>query len=277
MIGLGGSIVNLTLISVDRFLAVYFPLTYHNKLNPLVAGTGIAVAWVIVVGMILPPLVGYHVFDPAKQCDVSNIYYDSYTIFIITISICMWFLDSILYCCVVKTAWKQMKKAHKFSFFENCGNYESTNMRDNKLNRRTQREIKKARMMAMVLGLFIIGYTPYAILASLNHASGGQYSLARDAAVAVAMCNSCINSVVYGIMNLEFRCAYYQLLRCRSNRIVDVNSYLDSPSVVSGPSPVVHCYKPSVYSIQCAIKHSDQVREEQSSSVQEPTTLPTVD
>ena len=270
--------MNLTLISVDRFLAVYFPLTYHNKLNRTVAGAAVTAAWLIVVAMILPPLVGYHMFDPTKQCDVANIYHDSYVVFIITISICLWILDSVLYCFVVRTAWKQMKRVHKISSIANCDSNANTSSstNNNKLRRRRQREIKKARMMAIVLGLFIIGYTPYAILSSLNHASGGDFNLARDVSVAIAMCNSCINSVIYGIMNLEFRCAYYQLLRCRKNRLLEVNSYLDSPSIVSGSTPVVHCYKQSVYSIRCTVKEGDTAREVQSSSCQEPATMPTV-
>ena len=267
--------MNLTLISVDRFLAVYFPLTYHNRLNGTVAGAAVTAAWLTVVAMILPPLVGYHMFDPTKQCDVANIYHDSYVVFIITLSISLWILDSLLYCCVVRTAWKQMKKAHKISSCESYANTSSST--NNKLSRRRQREIKKARMMAIVLGLFIIGYTPYAILSSLNHASGGAFNLARDVSVAIAMCNSCINSVIYGIMNLEFRCAYYQLLRCRNNRLIDVNSYLDSPSIVSGSTPVVHCYKQSVYSIRCTVKDGGTAREVQSSSCQEPVTMPTVE
>ena len=268
--------MNLTLISMDRFLAVYFPLTYHNRLNGAVAGAAVTAAWLIVVAMILPPLVGYHMFDPTKQCDVANIYHDSYVVFIITLSIFLWILDSALYCCVVKTAWKQMKKDHKISSCESYANT-SSSTNNSKLSRRRQREIKKARMMAMVLGLFIIGYTPYAIMSSLNHASGGSFNLARDVSVAIAMCNSCINSVIYGIMNLEFRCAYYQLLRCRKNRLIDVNSYLDSPSIVSGSSPVVHCYKESVYSIRCTVKDGGTAREVQSSSCQEPVTMPTVE
>ena len=280
MVGLGGSIANLTVISIDRYLAVFFPLSYYNKLTPRVAIGLIAIAWLVVLAMILSPIVGHHVWNPRKQCDVSNIYHDDYVVFIITLSITLWVVDTTLYCCVVRTAMKQMNKIHKISSIV-CGNTHTKKVNTTKLSRRTHKEMKKARMMAIVLGLFIIGYTPYVIFASLKHVYGGEtLSLARDVAIACAMCNSCINSVVYGIMNLDFRCAFYQLLRCHRNRVLDANSYLHSPSIGSGPVSVVQCYRPSVYSIRSGNEptHSGSAHPRPSSSGgQDPVTLPTVD
>ena len=50
--------VSLTVISVDRFLAVYFPLTYHKKMTRLTATVALVTAWTPIVAIILTPLLG---------------------------------------------------------------------------------------------------------------------------------------------------------------------------------------------------------------------------
>ena len=150
-------------------------------------------------------------------------------------------------------------------------------------------------MMALVLGAFIVSYLPYAVLAPIRHRSSdtnGALTVARDASVALLMCNSAINGVIYGAMNSDFRTAFKQLLRpcCwrnAQNAVMSrwpsqIDSFVTGSQIThtGGAVPVMHCYKPSssVYSVKATRNQSETNNNSDtfgSSSLEQPT-LPTV-
>ncbi len=161
-------------------------------------------------------------------------------------------------------------------------------------------------MMAFVLGLFIVCYLPYAILAPLKHHYGGYpLRVARDVAMVLCMCNSCMNSIIYGAINFDFRCAYYQLLGCKgwqgnSNGVlvIDAARYLDNDAdawscasvgsngrvgdanslVATATVPIMRCYTQSARSVN-AEPPTDPINTRSSDTSQgysEPPTLPDV-
>lgn len=182
---------NILLMSVERFLAVVFPLKHRSYAsNRVYVTSAVVVGWIFYVGTGFSFI--YFVMKNRSHkglaCDqqliVNQPYYSLTSLFIIVITV----VTSVL-CVVVLTVAIRMKT-------------------------RTKRRGKTA-LMLVVFCFFAVSWFPYNILnIVLNFQHSSIISCLKDWFVCLAIINSGINWIIYGLLNPKMRLAFRKIVCC---------------------------------------------------------------
>ena len=206
VLSLGGSCYSLLLISVERFFAIAFPLTRRNWL------TKCKVVWLIVYGWIhvsltgFLPLFGWNQYDDNQtHCDSDHIYTRGYQQFISIQFIVVLTANIVLYAIVMRIAMKTAK----------CRRI----MDSVTIHNRSERDFQKLKMMAIVLGLFIVCWSPYTVIVTilLLYHYNSTLRFARKCSLILGIINSALNWMVYGFRNKDFKTAFKEIIKCQRN------------------------------------------------------------
>ena len=213
------SIMTLTFVSLERFIAIVYPLKYETLITPKRVKFVIAFIWLQAV------LCASSTFIFAKFtflkfesiCTVDwgrNIAYT--LVFVIVFLYVPFLVTAVLYCVILQTALKQRRRIEviKVGEITTAGSQRSA---INGLNsaKKTTKEHKATFMIAIVVGTFVICWFPHSIgvfclLDPKCNFSDSFYVLTTW----LAMLNSAMNSLIYGLMNRSFRRAFKSLLFC---------------------------------------------------------------
>ena len=226
------SITNLSLISVDRFLALTFPLNYRSLMTKRRGVAAIAFVWGY--SGLIASLSFMNWSENAQttaviECLKSDKYY--YT-FAITAG---FFLPLIIlvinYSLVFKVAFTQAKKLQLLksaamepaNFSENDANLESRTgvvgmgRIERKTRRSILRELKATKTLAIVIGTFIVCWLPFFIIMFVvqfcAQCLGNIHPTARQFvaivfAYVLPLLNSAVNPIIYSSFNSNFRSAF---------------------------------------------------------------------
>lgn len=226
------SITNLSLISVDRFLALTFPLSYRSLMTKRKGVAAIAFVWGY-SGLIAS--LSFTNWSPDArtsaniECIKSDKYY--YT-FAITAG---FFLPLIIlvinYSMVFKVAFTQAKKlqllkssAMEPAEFSNTDvspdprpSVASIGRIERKRRKSILRELKATKTLAIVIGTFIVCWLPFFIIMFVVqfcpnclgkiHPIGRQF-IAIVFAYVLPLLNSAVNPIIYSSFNSDFRSAF---------------------------------------------------------------------
>ncbi|XP_060096203.1 histamine H2 receptor [Heteronotia binoei] len=204
------SILNLFMISLDRYYAVTAPLRYTTLVTPRRVAMVMVVIWVVsVMVSFLPIHLGWNtngITDPnPEKCDlgVNPIYglVDALLTFYIPLVIMC-----TTYYRIFKIAREQAKRINNVP----C---------NKKVNHAlpTVNEHKATLTLAIVMGAFIICWFPY-FTVFIYRGIKGDEAVRKDLLSIVTWlgyANSALNPILYGALNRDFRTAYQQLLRCQ--------------------------------------------------------------
>lgn len=226
------SITNLSLISIDRFLALTFPLSYRSLMTKRRGAAAIAFVWGY------SGLIGALSFTNWSadaetiahiQCKKSDKYYYIFAItagFFLPLTILV-----INYSMVFKVAFTQAKKLQllKSSAMELAEPSEvnvcldsrpsvvSIGRIERKRRKSIVRELKATKTLAIVIGTFILCWLPFFILmfvvqfcdlCLLNIHPKGREFIAIVFAWVLPLLNSAVNPIIYSSFNSDFRSAF---------------------------------------------------------------------
>ncbi|KAM6122629.1 histamine H2 receptor [Phoenicopterus ruber ruber] len=209
------SILNLFMISLDRYFAVTTPLRYSQLVTPSRVAVGLVVIWTVsLMVSFLPIHLGWNtngtvVQNTAPNCnkecrlEVNSVYglVDALLTFYIPLVIMC-----ITYYQIFKIAREQAKRInHTWSHSSNTPMPPMV------------KEHKATVTLAVVLGAFIVCWFPYFTVFTYRGMWGD--SRVRGTPMSIVLwlgyANSALNPILYGTLNRDFRVAYQHLLHCR--------------------------------------------------------------
>lgn len=216
------AVANLGAVSLDRYLAIMRPLRYKAIMRKRVMAAIITSIWIFSTFFGFVPYMGWREVVPRTQgiyCQVSLNLKREYIITICILATIPSIFMLIAYFNIFRTA---RMHANRITAAMNSimVNYSRNSVSISSLIKET----KAAKMVALVLGSFIIFWSPLFVIMIIdiikeNYVNSYIYA----GAVMLATFNSALNPGIYAAMNKEFRSTFACLLRCqRPARIAPV-------------------------------------------------------
>lgn len=227
------SILNLLVISMDRYLAVTAPLRYTALLKPARVGVALAVVWLVSVGLSFVPIhMGWNTKDGTVQnvakdedgvagtCkfDLNPVYatVDALFTFYLPLLAMCW-----SYCRVFRIARAQARRIVATRRAGGC----SSGTGQWGVLAIAAREHKATVTLAAVVGAFVVCWMPYftyfTVMGLLRRDMQGT---AYSVVLWLGYANSALNPFLYAALNRDFRLAYARLLRCQRVKATDLDS-----------------------------------------------------
>uniref|UniRef100_A0A3Q1G6N6 D(1B) dopamine receptor n=1 Tax=Acanthochromis polyacanthus TaxID=80966 RepID=A0A3Q1G6N6_9TELE len=219
------SILNLCVISVDRYWAISSPFRYERSMNKKVASVMIGVTWTVsLVISFVPVQLNWHrggSVDGSCDSSLSRTYAISSSLisFYIPVAIMI-----VTYTRIYRIAQMQIRM---ISSLERAAEHAQSCRSDLRVSIR--KETKVLKTLSIIMGVFVCCWLPFFILnCALPFCPGpgapgaqrGPYCVSEktfDVFVWIGWSNSSLNPVIYAF-NADFRDAFLRLLRCRGRR-----------------------------------------------------------
>ncbi|KAG7504532.1 hypothetical protein JOB18_011254 [Solea senegalensis] len=211
------SIFCLTVMSIDRYLAVVHPILSSKWRRPQVAKMVNGTVWALSFLVVLPVVVFANVQKTGGTCNIAwpqpaNIWSAAFIIYTSTVGFfCPLLIICLCYLLIIFKIRSSGKKVHATSI------------------KRRKSERKVTRMVVIVVAMFVVCWLPfYAVniinlLVSLPAEYHGLYYFV----VVLGYANSCANPIIYGFLSDNFKRGFRKAL-CRSTRKVENHEPMES-------------------------------------------------
>ncbi|XP_072298966.1 somatostatin receptor type 5 [Eucyclogobius newberryi] len=210
------SIFCLTVMTIDRYLAVVHPIRSSKWRRPLVAKIINGTIWALSFLVVLPVVIFANIQKKGGTCNIawpepSNIWRAAFIIYTSTVG---FFVPLLIICfCYLLIVFKirsSGKKVHATS------------------TKRRKSERKVTHMVIIVVALFVLCWMPFYLLNIINLlvALPPDYQGLYFFVVVLGYANSCANPIVYGFMSDNFKRGFRKAL-CRSTRRIENHEPLE--------------------------------------------------
>lgn len=198
---IGLSVVNLFLLSLERFHAITNPMKHKLRFTKRRIYVMIISTWVLIVSVGFVPLFGLNEELEAEfECKKNSIFIPRYINVIKTIIILSLSINAVFFFIIVRITIKAVN--HK-------------GMRNSQQHeKRLKKEVRHTRNMLIVTGLFVIFWGPFCIF-SLIPLESPTLLLVKEFLASFGLLNSCLNWIVYGVRCDKFRTAFRSIINCR--------------------------------------------------------------
>ncbi|XP_070541250.1 D(1) dopamine receptor-like [Ptychodera flava] len=217
------SIINLCMISVDRYLAITSPFTYHQRMTAKTAAVMIATTYVVsALISVVPVLIGWYederyreLYDDPTFCALllnpTYALISSIVSFYIPMVIIL-FVYARIYC----VARKHQQRIHAQETTVNRLQVSSPPATKRKFS--YARERKAAKTLGIIVGVFILCWLPFFIVNVVDPYCFGCVPVTLfKTFIWLGYVNSGINPLIYAF-NSDFRKAFKSMLRCHKCR-----------------------------------------------------------
>lgn len=217
------SILHLCAISIERLIAIKWPLSYDAKVTPRRIVIVLIYIWVQSFVLSIFPTLGLaeQRFNPVlAECEINWLKKPTLTILLIVF---YFFLPVSVMLIAYAIIFKEVRRnSRRISALESAGNQGSQ-------NNVFKREMKAVKTLAVVVGMFFIMWMPYFVTTTIRAFRGDDLipGALQRTVITLAYGNSCCNFVIYALMNAQLRNAFYHILReCCGKRgtRIDLNS-----------------------------------------------------
>ncbi|XP_016064278.1 PREDICTED: histamine H2 receptor [Miniopterus natalensis] len=201
------SILNLFMISLDRYCAVTDPLRYPVLVTPVRVGVSLALIWVVSITLsFLSIHLGWNSRSETSRVNHTNLSCKVQVnlVYGLVDGLVTFYVPLLIMCVtyyrIFKIAREQAKRIHHASSWKAA----------------TIREHKATVTLAAVMGAFIVCWFPYFTVFVYRGLRGDEAINKTLEAVVLWLgyANSALNPILYAALNRDFRTAYQQLLRC---------------------------------------------------------------
>ena len=214
-------ILHLALISVERFIAIKFALSYHTIVTNRRATIASIVVWLwgIAVALIFPEALkadGVEAFKEFLQAlsPCFDRHHESFSLqsasvrpYLVFLVISLLVVPTLIivtsYGYIFIIAWKQRRQIREEENFQG----ELT----------VKREMKGARTVAIVVGTCLVSFIPLLVVLCLRFLTSSPITAHKIHAVyLVASLNACWNPLIYCWRNENFKNSFKKLLKCNA-------------------------------------------------------------
>ncbi|XP_042613541.1 somatostatin receptor type 5-like [Cyprinus carpio] len=218
------SIFCLTVMSIDRYLAVVHPLQSSRWRQPCVAKTVNATVWGVSFVVVLPVVVFAGVLQDDGNCSIvwpepAEVWKAAFIVYTATVGffgplmvICLCYLLIVV---KVRSSGRRVR---------------ATSIR----RRKSERKI--TRMVVIVVAVFVFCWLPFYILNIVNLLVllPGEFRGLYYFVVVLSYANSCANPILYGFLSDNFKRGFRKAL-CRSSRRVENQDQQQGTGMVALP------------------------------------------
>ncbi|KAK7144102.1 hypothetical protein R3I94_010509 [Phoxinus phoxinus] len=218
------SIFCLTVMSIDRYLAVVHPLQSSRWRQPRVAKTVNATVWAVSFVVVLPVVVFAGVLKDDGNCSIvwpepAEVWKAAFIIYTSTVGffgpltvICLCYLLIVV---KVRSSGRKVR---------------ATSIR----RRKSERKI--TRMVVIVVAVFVFCWLPFYVLNIVNLLVllPGEFRGLYYFVVVLSYANSCANPILYGVLSDNFKRGFRKAL-CRSSRRVENHDQQPGTGMVALP------------------------------------------
>ncbi|KAG7485835.1 somatostatin receptor type 5-like [Solea senegalensis] len=206
------SIFCLTVMSVDRYLAVVHPIRSSWWRRPHVAKAISATVWAVSIVVVLPVVVFADVLKDDGNCSIvwpepADVWKTSFIVYTCTVGFfCPLLVICLCYLLIVIKVRSVGKRAQATS------------------SRRRKSERKITRMVVVVVAVFVLCWLPFYALNIVNLlvVLPGDFRGLYFFVVVLSYANSCANPILYGFLSDNFKRGFRKAL-CRNSRRVKNN------------------------------------------------------
>ena len=207
---MSGSIISLTFVSFDRYVAVLHPMHYPSIMTKRRVQLMLFGIWSYGAIFSLIPYAGVNVWRQDIPCQFFHVLPKWYTFFTVpfVMAVCL-ILSTSMYLVVFRVAKKHQKRMRMV-------NVNSARKRQSK-RRQVEKDTRTAKVMAFVLMLFVVFWLPFLASSLLKFLPFSQdiFEIIKNFALTIAMTNSMCNPLVYCYLRRNFRKAFRALLCCK--------------------------------------------------------------
>uniref|UniRef100_A0A7N6AX26 G-protein coupled receptors family 1 profile domain-containing protein n=1 Tax=Anabas testudineus TaxID=64144 RepID=A0A7N6AX26_ANATE len=204
------SIFCLTVMSIDRYLAVVHPIRSSKWRRPQVAKVVNGTVWALSFLVVLPVVIFANIQKVGGMCNIAwpqpaNIWQAAFIIYTSTVGFfCPLLIICLCYLLIVFKIRSSGKKVHATS------------------TKRRKSERKVTRMVVIVVAVFVFCWLPFYALNIINLLVSlpPEYKGLYYFVVVLGYANSCANPIVYGFLSDNFKRGFRKAL-CRSTRRVE--------------------------------------------------------
>lgn len=200
------TLLTLAAISVERYVALFHPLHYNFWLTKKRVKLAIAAIWCYVIPVSVAPLFGINTWNQFHSCEYFDLLPKALTItaFVVTLGI-SFPMSAVLFTiitCKIRTVQKRVMII-KFN-------------QHNKWSR-TDKEKTAGIMMAFMFLLFVVFWSPFAVVIPLKYVSEDRNLIEniKNLTLVIAMANSAVNPIVYCWCKEELRMAMCSTVWCK--------------------------------------------------------------
>ncbi|XP_071360918.1 D(1B) dopamine receptor-like [Trachinotus anak] len=238
------SILNLCVISVDRYWAISSPFRYERSMNKKVASVMIGVTWTVsVVISFVPVQLNWHraeIGDPTGgdlaldgksidgSCDssLSRTYAISSSLISFYIPVAIMIVTYTRIYRIAQIQIRMISSLERAAEHAQSCRSDGSNQSHRELKVSIRKETKVLKTLSIIMGVFVCCWLPFFILnCALPFCPGPEAPGAQrgphcvsektfDVFVWIGWSNSSLNPVIYAF-NADFRDAFLRLLRCR--------------------------------------------------------------
>lgn len=204
------SIFCLTVMSIDRYLAVVHPIRSSKWRRPHLAKVVNGTVWALSFIVVLPVVIFANIQKTGGTCNITwpqpaNIWRAAFIIYTSTVGFfCPLLIICLCYLLIVFKIRSSGKKVHATS------------------TKRRKSERKVTRMVVIVVAVFVFCWLPFYALNIINLLVSlpSEYQGLYYFVVVLGYANSCANPIVYGFLSDNFKRGFRKAL-CRSTRKVE--------------------------------------------------------
>ncbi|XP_045185800.2 5-hydroxytryptamine receptor-like [Mercenaria mercenaria] len=198
---IGLSVVNLFLLSLERFHAIASPIKHKLRFTKRRIFIMITLTWIAILFVGFLPLFGINKkLEGDFVCKKKSILTPTYINIVITILLSSIFMNAIFFFIIVRIATKTMHRQVLRKSLQH--------------EKRLKKEIRHTRNMLIITGLFILFWGPFCI-AILIPGDSTILLFVKQLLSSLGLINSCLNWIVYGVRCKKFRTAFRSILTCR--------------------------------------------------------------
>uniref|UniRef100_UPI00358EC7F7 D(1B) dopamine receptor-like n=1 Tax=Myxine glutinosa TaxID=7769 RepID=UPI00358EC7F7 len=226
------SILNLCMISVDRYWAIASPFRYERKMTRRVAFIMIGMAWTLALFISFVPVqLGWHKTSVITWPNSSTARHVRYRcdsrlnpLYAIVSSLVSFYIPVVImivtYTHIYVIAQQQIRRISSLErAAEHAQNFQM-NPADNSLKSSFKKETKVLKTLSVIMGVFVCCWLPFFVLnctVPFCSSGGGLPCVSRttfEVFVWFGWANSALNPIIYAF-NADFRRAFASLLGCR--------------------------------------------------------------
>ena len=216
----GASILHLCVISIERLIAIKWPLKYTNIVTLRRVAFTLVYIWIQSAVLSIFPVFGLaeHKFNPVLvECEIDWLRRPTLTILLMVF---YFFFPTSIMMVAYALIFKEVRRSTtRISGLETQRSTLKTRRKISFLF--MLREIKAVKVLGVVIGVFFIMWMPY-FVATMVRAFRGEASVPatlRRTVITLAYSNSCCNFVIYALMNTQLRRAFLRVLKgCTGSR-----------------------------------------------------------